>query len=94
MRIELHPKAEAEANASTLWYERRHEGLGDDFSNEVERAIAVIAAAPRRNPPVEESAARVLRLNRFPFRVVYEVGSASERKVDHFGAPVEGRPQG
>jgi hypothetical protein len=43
MDVRFHRLAIREYEETRAWYERRREGLGDAFTNEVDRAVARIA---------------------------------------------------
>jgi plasmid stabilization system protein ParE len=62
-------------------YEAQLAGLGQEFSDEVEAKVQVIAGRPRQygqvNPPVRGREVRQALVRRFPYTVVYEV-TASE----------------
>ena len=48
MRVIYHPDAAAELIESAQFYESRLPGLGLDFLDEIERAVALIAKSPER----------------------------------------------
>ena len=68
--VVFHPEAQAEFFAAEDFYEQRVTGLGEDFRQELEAAVAVIRAAPRRWP-VRTWGTRTYFVHRFPFGVVY-----------------------
>ena len=73
-RLRFHPAASAEVIAAAEWYELAHEGLGLDFSAEVEAAVARIALSPSRWPVNRVDArTRHVGLRRFPYSVVYRL---------------------
>ena len=74
--LKIHPAADEEAQRATQWYERQSAGLGEDFVDELEKALRNFAEAPERWPRVDERLRRYL-LHRFPYAVVYRVGSES-----------------
>ena len=70
--VEMHPEAQAELDATIGWYEQEWEGLGLEFLDEVDRAIARAAQQPNtwrhytRVPDIHR-----LNLHRFPYSVIY-----------------------
>ena len=73
-RVLFHPEAEAEMTAAARWYEERAPGLGAALLDEVEAAIARIAASPEAWSIVTDDIRRHV-LHRFPFGVLYRVRS-------------------
>ena len=69
---EFLPETEEEMNEAARFYERRKEGLGLEFLNEVERTVASILAHPRSGPAISPSIRRRI-VRRFPFGVLYAV---------------------
>src|SRR5262245_30014541 len=63
--VELHPEARAEYLAAITWYVERSPDAALRFSSEVDRAVELIAEAPRRWPSHLDGTRRVL-LRRFP----------------------------
>lgn len=57
---------------SALRYESQRSGLGDEFLEEVGRAVEAVAQSPDRWPPNGEDTRRYL-LHRFPYGLVYMV---------------------
>jgi toxin ParE1/3/4 len=72
MQIRFHRLAIREYEETRAWYERREEGLGVAFTDEVDRAIGRIAKSPTRWPVVFVRFRRV-RLRRFPYVLYYHV---------------------
>lgn len=70
LRLEVHPDVYEELEEARAWYEEHAVGLGDEFLDEVERAIATIQRAPEAWPLYAHQARRFL-VHRFPFSVVY-----------------------
>jgi hypothetical protein len=66
MQVRFHRLAIREYEETRTWYERRREGLGGAFTDEVDRAITRIAKSPTRWPVVVVRFRRV-RLRRFPY---------------------------
>jgi plasmid stabilization system protein ParE len=71
MRVVTHPKANQELKEATLYYDHNSPGLGDDFLNEFSATLSRIVASPARWPVILGTA-RQLKLNRFPYAVIYE----------------------
>src|SRR5262245_25469397 len=72
MDVRFHRLAIREYEETRSWYERRREGLGEAFTDEVDRAIARIAKSPIRWPVCFVKFRRV-RLRRFPYLLYYYV---------------------
>jgi toxin ParE1/3/4 len=71
-------EVEIEIATHAAWYETRRASLGEDFLADVDRALAMIAAAPLTWPlwPLPRArrvGARHVTLERFPFSVAYIV---------------------
>jgi plasmid stabilization system protein ParE len=69
LRLELHRDALADLLHAAEWYEGDYPGRGVRFRAAVERVFARIAAAPHVR--VERLGARIARVPRFPYVVVY-----------------------
>jgi hypothetical protein len=76
MEVRFHRLAAREYEEARNWYERRRAGLGPEFANETDRAIARIAKYPNRWPIYFERFRRV-RLRRFPYSLYYFVVGSS-----------------
>ena len=72
MHVPSHPDADIELEEAAFYYEKCSEGLGYDFIEDFERTIERIISSPTRYRKVHGNI-RQLRLNRFPFNVVYEI---------------------
>jgi len=75
MTIELLPQAQNEYLAAIEWYEQQGEGLGAEFSQEVEKSFDRISSAPERYR-LADKILRVIRLDRFPYSIFYRWDSA------------------
>lgn len=75
MSIALLPQAENEYLAAIEWYERQGEGLGAEFSQEVEKSFDRISSAPERYR-LAGKLLRVIRVDRFPYSIFYRWDSA------------------
>ena len=74
MQVIYHPEVEADLVEAALFYESREAGLGSDFLNLFDAAVAVIAEAPERWAVVdEEERIRRYHMRRFPFSVEYRI---------------------
>ena len=75
--FQYHPDARQELDEAVDWYEAATPGLGGDFFDEIEAAIADACEGPRRSPlfpgiaPALGVRRRVLR--RFPYSVAWIV---------------------
>ncbi len=72
MRFQYHPDAARELLASIEYYEEKSEGLGSEFLDEIEEAIAQALAHPGSGSLLTEEDRRIL-LDRFPYEIIYEV---------------------
>ncbi|MFU8813574.1 MAG: type II toxin-antitoxin system RelE/ParE family toxin [Balneolaceae bacterium] len=72
MRFQYHPEASRELTRSIKYYEEKSEGLGAEFLDEVEHAIAQVLTHPDSGTLLTDDDRRVL-LSRFPFGIIYEV---------------------
>jgi plasmid stabilization system protein ParE len=68
--IAFHPEVRGEVNDAFNWYERQRTGLGEEFLEVVNSALARIRLQPEIPQPIDLGVRRV-RLKRFPYRVVY-----------------------
>jgi toxin ParE1/3/4 len=80
MEVRFHRLAAREYEDARTWYERRREGLGDAFADEVDRAIARIEKSPTRWPVIFVKFRRV-RLRRFPYILYYHVVDSTRALV-------------
>jgi toxin ParE1/3/4 len=70
--IEFHPEAVAEASDARRWYSEIDPSLGQAFTDELDRAIARVAAAPERWAR-HVHGTRAFLLHRFPYLLVYRL---------------------
>jgi toxin ParE1/3/4 len=68
--LEIHPEALAEFKAAVTWYLDRSESAAVNFVAEIDNAIELITASPRRWPSAEPGARKFV-LQRFPYAIVY-----------------------
>lgn len=72
MILEFHPAAERELAEAAIWYEQAIDGLGGQFSHEVERATKLLLERPAIGVDVGYGRRR-LPVRRFPFTIIYAV---------------------
>ena len=70
--IDFHPEAAQEANDAVDHYDELRPGLGDDFREELDAALARIQQNPNLYA-AETGSIRIGPLHRFPYSVYYEV---------------------
>jgi hypothetical protein len=74
MPIDFLPEADQEMIEAARYYQSLSSGLGDDYLDEVERAVHSIATSPQTWPIFEGDFRRRL-VKRFPFGVIYKIES-------------------
>jgi toxin ParE1/3/4 len=74
--IRFHPEARAELRAAVEFYEQQASGLGRDLVGEVRVVLERLGEWPQSGAPEEDEVRRAI-LARFPFTVVYTVGTDS-----------------
>jgi plasmid stabilization system protein ParE len=72
---------EAELADAVEWYEAREQGLGHEFIEAFDAAVARIAERPESHQRLSDSEFRQVLLRRFPFVIIYEVRRAEIRIV-------------
>lgn len=72
MTFQYHPEAAKELTSSIQYYEDKSTGLGAEFLDEIEEAIAQALAYPQSGSILTEQDRRIL-LNRFPYEIIYNV---------------------
>jgi len=70
-RVIIRPKAEADLREARLWYENQRTGLGDEFFQEISRAIDLLKENPER--PIYYREFRRSLTRRFPYKLFYRV---------------------
>lgn len=70
--VRLLLEAEGDLSEASAFLEERVEGLGVDLTVEVGHAIARLEENPYVGPPLARGA-RKLRVNRFPYNLVYRI---------------------
>ena len=71
-RVSFHPKASAELNESALYFDRQSAGLGDEFMDELEDAIRMVAQFPDTWPCVRNDIRRII-VPRFQYNIFYRL---------------------
>jgi plasmid stabilization system protein ParE len=72
MTYQYHPEAAKELTSSIQYYERKSIGLGAEFFDEVEEAIAQALTHSKSGTLITDQNRRIL-LKRFPFELIYDV---------------------
>ena len=72
--LEFLPEVKLEMQEAFQWYEGRQEGLGDDFTAEVEKALERLLRSPTSYGIVFHGMRR-MAVTRFPYGVYYLVRS-------------------
>ena len=79
MRLRFHDDARIEFSAAAEWYDSERPGLGDEFVDEVVKALESISAHPDAWPAaasrLRRVAARRFIVPRFPYLLVYATRS-------------------
>src|SRR5438874_13780393 len=70
--LKKHPLVKSDIEQAARYYDGKKAGLGADFTEELERVIAVIANSPLRYS-VRFGAWRRANLRRFPYAVFYQI---------------------
>ena len=81
MSLRFHEAARAEFHEAAAWYEEREEGLGLDFVQKVKDAVGKALADSRKRRKRAPRGPRTVKLERFPYRLVYVVGAAETEVV-------------
>lgn len=74
--LEIHPSALAELKSALSWYLERNQTAADKFAVELDRAMELLVAAPRRWPTGEHGSRKFV-LRRFPFAIFYREKEAA-----------------
>lgn len=72
MRIEYHPALEGELVEVRDYYNSQSQGLGDNFVDDFERQVFLIASMPGRWMLVRDNIRRSL-MKRFPYVILFRV---------------------
>ena len=68
--LEIHPEALAEFKAAVVWYVDKSDSAAVNFVAEIDNAIELITASPRRWPAAERGTRKFV-LRRYPYAVIY-----------------------
>ncbi len=71
MNIRVVSAAKRELFAASDFYDRRKPGLGTEFLNDVESALALIRDYPQAWPVKYANGIRQIGLQRFPYAIIY-----------------------
>jgi len=72
--FQLSDPADAELTNAIRWYEQRRSGLGAELFDAVSETIDLIRAHPDIGTPrATRHPTRQLRVNRFPYHIVYRI---------------------
>ena len=74
-QVIIRPTAEADIEEARQWYEQQRPGLGNEFLDEISRAIRILEEQPERRP-IYYLGFRRLLIRRFPYKVFYRVEGA------------------
>jgi hypothetical protein len=83
MRVKLLKGAKLELAAAELRYDEAYDGLGSEFYQAIESAIAEIAKHPLRWPKDQINVRRFL-VDRFPYRIFYRVNKSDMNSSKSF----------
>jgi len=72
MTLQYHPEAAKELTSSIQYYEEKSIGLGAEFLDEIEEAIAQALAHPQSGSLLTKQDRRIL-LDKFSYEIIYEV---------------------
>lgn len=73
MNIRVASAAKRELFAASDFYDRRKPGLGKEFLNDVESALALIRDYPQAWPVKYAKGIRQIGLQRFPYAIMYRL---------------------
>lgn len=73
-------EASLELEGAHNWYDERQAGLGDDFMDEVESLLDVVANTPERFPIVLGVIRRAL-VHRFPYAIYFRIVDDTQIRV-------------
>jgi plasmid stabilization system protein ParE len=78
--VSFHPLGELELAEAVEFYDQAKRGLGDEFLQEVEAAVAFLGQYPESAPRVGRHVRRFL-LPRFPYSLIYRDLGAEEIRI-------------
>jgi plasmid stabilization system protein ParE len=71
-RVIILPRVEADLREAQLWYNSQRSGLGEEFLDEVGRAVAALEDQPESRPLYYKNFRRMLT-RRFPYKIFFQV---------------------
>jgi len=71
MSYVFHPFAETEHLDSVVYFESKRPGLGAAYLTEFEKIMNIACTSPHRYPIEKKPDIRRIRMNRFPFTVLF-----------------------
>lgn len=71
-QVTIRPAAQADLRDARDWYDRRRDGLGNEFLLAVADAMLALEEAPQRQPLYYRDFRRVLT-DRFPYKIFYRI---------------------
>lgn len=77
MRVAFHRLAAKEYREARSWYARKSREVAAEFRDAVDRAVIRLASNPRATSPLG-SRYRYVRVNRFPYIVVFEIDASGQ----------------
>ncbi len=69
--LTIHAGAEAEADEAIAFYEKRRDGLGREFRQDLEDTFRRVRQMPGAFAVVDDRGTRKLRFRRFPYTIYY-----------------------
>ncbi len=75
MSYVFHPAAEAEHLESVAYFESKRPGLGASYLAEFEKTMGEVCESPQRYPIERKPDVRRIRMDRFPYTVLYREAS-------------------
>lgn len=77
LKIDVHPDVYSELEDSRAWYEERAKNLGNEFLDEIDRAVSTVQQAPTMWPWYNgQLGLRRFLTHRFPYAVIYRPTSS------------------
>lgn len=70
--LDLHPKAEKEIEQAQRYYNKKRDGLGEEFLDELEITFQFMELHPKAGAFFLNTSFRKRTLNRFPYVVYYQ----------------------
>ncbi|OGV69323.1 MAG: hypothetical protein A3K19_18715 [Lentisphaerae bacterium RIFOXYB12_FULL_65_16] len=70
--VSIRARAEADLAEAQQWYNRQQPGLGENFLDEIGRAVDILTHCPDLHPVYYRGFRRVL-CRRFPYKIFYRI---------------------